>query len=111
MGALDDLTSNMNQLKDGKTADLKLSTESRDAYLKAIRACGDSLKAERAKMNSLETLAYPGSFGSAVQTQRNLQDDVTGLAGIQRTLDKYLDYLDAFEATVKNTADLILKSG
>jgi hypothetical protein len=80
-------------------------------YLKAIRACGDSLKAERAKMNSLEALAYPGSIGSAVQTQRNLQDDVTGLGGIQSTVDYYLDYLDAFEATVKNTTDLTLKSG
>jgi hypothetical protein len=108
---MDQLTSNIDQLKDSGSADVKLSPTTRDQYLKLINDYRSALKAESDKMVGLVSLGNPGTFGSANQTRNNLQDDVTGLGGIQRTMGKHLDYLDEFSDTVKKTADRLIANG
>jgi hypothetical protein len=109
--AIDDFTTAMKELGKSGPADVKLSTETRDAYLKIIKAFRDSLQTERDKMPALEALGNPGTLGSAGTTKNNLQRDVTGSAGIERTLDKYLHYLDEFEKTVKEACKRLIESG
>jgi hypothetical protein len=111
MPSLEDLTHSMKQLKDSGEADVKLSKETRDKYVALIKNFRTALKAERDNLNGLEALGNAGTFASATQTKSNLQSNVVDTGGIQKTLDKYLDYLDEFEATVKKSCDRIIESG
>jgi hypothetical protein len=106
-----DLTSNMKAIHDNGPADVKLSAETRDQYLKVVQKFRDALAAERRNMDGLEKLGNVGGYSSANQTKTNLELNVTGIGGIQETMDKYLAYLDEFEATVKKAADRLLKNG
>jgi hypothetical protein len=105
------LTDGLKDLQTKGKVDLKLSPATRDRYLALIRQYQTSLKIERDRMNGLETLGYPGPLSSAQQTRANLQLDVTDLTGAQRTIDKYLDYLDELQDTVKKACDQLMKSG
>jgi hypothetical protein len=109
--SISDLTSALKQLQNSGPADLKLSAETRDKYLKIISTFRSALQAARTKMSNLGALGSPGSLGSAVQTQSNLNLDVSGLSGIEPTIDQYLSYLDEFETTVKKAADRLIQSG
>jgi hypothetical protein len=111
LSPIDSLTDGLKQLKDNGKADVKLSAETRDKYLKLISTFKDALQAERKKMNGLEAIGNVGLFQSANQTKRNLQIDVIGVQGIQQSTDKYLDYLDTFADTVKKAADRLLHDG
>jgi hypothetical protein len=111
LAPIDGLTDSLNDLKDNGKADVKLSAETRDKYLKLISTFRDALQAQRKNMNGLEAIGNVGLFESANQTKRNLQIDVTGIEGIQQSTDKYLDYLDAFADTVKKAADRLLHNG
>jgi hypothetical protein len=109
--AIDDLTTNINQIKKSGKPDIKLSTETRDKYLGMITGHGTALMLVRAVMNSVGPLDNPGTLPSALQTKANLEADVTSIGGIHEVFDKYLAYLDAFEATVKKAADRLIQSG
>jgi hypothetical protein len=109
--AIDDYTKNIKALHDKGEADLKLSPETRDEYLRVIKDFRAALQAERTNMNGLELLGNVGGYRSANQTKSNLELNVTGLGGIEDTINKYLTYLDEFESTVKKAADRLLKHG
>jgi hypothetical protein len=105
------LTDGLKTLQKGGKPDVKLSPATRDKYLALIRGYQKALKVERDRMNGLETLGNPGPLSSAQQTRSNLQLDVTDTTGAQSTVDKYLDYLDELQTTVKKACDQLMKSG
>lgn len=109
--SIDDLTNGLKQLQKSGKSDLKLSTATKQKYLTLIGTFRTAIQAERKKMDGLETLNNVGSLGSANQTKNNLDLDVTGLTGIQQSVDKYLSYLDTFETTVKKAADRLIRNG
>lgn len=98
----------MKMLKDHGPADLMLSPETRDKYLKIIEDFRTSLADQRTKMNWLRNYGNVGAFSSALQTKANLELDVTQA---QIATDKYIAYLDAFEDTIKKAADRLMQSG
>jgi hypothetical protein len=89
-------------------ADLKVSTAGRDQYLKAIATLRQSLTEVQGKLTTLKTVGNPGTYQSATQTQKGLQDDATTL---DDTITEYLAYLAAYEQTVKDACDRMIKSG
>lgn len=107
----DKLTQGLKDLQKNGKADIKLSTETRDKYLKIISTFRSTLQAERNKMSNQQSLGNPGALNSAAITKENLQLDITGLLGAQRSVDSYLHYLDEFETTVKKAADRMIQSG
>ncbi len=104
------LTDGLKDLQKDGPADLKLSTQTRDAYVKVIGDYRTTLQTTRNQMNGLE-LGDWGLLTSAKQTAQNLKLDVTDLTGIQHAVDKYLAYLDELEKTVKSAADRLIQSG
>lgn len=98
--AIEDLTNQLKQLKEHGEADLQLSEFARDQYLATIRDLRGVIKTQRDKAYNLRVMGQPGAYTSAQETKNRLLLNVTGFDGIVETLDKYLDYLDAFEATV-----------
>jgi hypothetical protein len=109
--AITDLTNQLKQLQDSGAADLKLSTEASQKYLTIIGTFRTALNNQKNAIAGLPSLGSPGTLQSAVQTLNNLNLDVTGLGGIEDTLNNYLSYLDEFETTVKKTADSLIQSG
>ncbi|WP_156748705.1 hypothetical protein [Mycobacterium sp. 1482292.6] len=108
---IDNLTQGLKDLQNNGKADVKLSTATRDQYLKIIETYRNALQAERNKMNNQVSLGNPGDLHSANLTKQNLQLDITGLTGAQKSMDKYLAYLDAFEATVNAACNRLIESG
>lgn len=108
---IDGLTTNIKQIKDTGPADLKLSTDTKNSYLKVIGDYRTVLQAQRDKMTDIQPLGSPGTLGSAIQTKSNFEVDVTGLGGIHESLDKYLAYLDDFADTVNKAADRLIQNG
>jgi hypothetical protein len=106
--SVDEYTNNMDALKKDGPADVKLSDTTRDKYVNIIFNCKNALKTRRAALNGLENLGNVGTLGSARETQTNLQ---TGVLNAQQVIDKYIEYLDSFEALVKKAADRLIKSG
>jgi hypothetical protein len=109
--SIDSLTDAINQLAKTGQPDVKLSTATRDQYLKIITDFRSLIEWERQKMPSISTIGNVGSLNSADQTKKNLQLDMTGASGIEQTTDKYIKYLDAFENAVKKAADRLIQSG
>ena len=108
---IDGLTTNINEIKDNGPADVKLSTQTRDQYLKVIGDFKTALQSQRDSMNNIQPLGDPGTLTSAMQTKANLELDVHGPGGIVETVDKYLNYLSAFEQTVNEAATRLIESG
>jgi len=108
---IDGLTTNINQIKDSGPPDIKLSTDTKNAYLKIIGDYRADLQTQRDAMNNVQPLGDPGKLTSAQQTKTNLELDVTGLGGIHDSLDKYLAYLDALSETVKKAAERLIQNG
>ncbi|WP_180150403.1 hypothetical protein [Mycobacterium saskatchewanense] len=106
-----DLVDGLKQLQDSGPADVKLSSETRDAYLNIISTFRGQLQAQLTAIGKLGSLGSPGSLGSANQTKNNLEMDVSGLDGIEQSINQYLSYLDEFSTTVKKAADRLLQSG
>jgi hypothetical protein len=98
--AIEDLTNQMKMLKDAGPADLELSEATRDQYVRLIQNFRNELKIQRDNAVGLTEIGYPGGFDSATQTRTQLQTNVVGVEGILATLDKYIGYLDEFEAAV-----------
>jgi hypothetical protein len=101
----------MNGLKDGATkgdADLKLTTEVRDAYIKAVHDFRDLLNAQSNKVNGLPAYGDPGGFQSAAQTKSNLEH---GCDELKRAIANYNEYLDAFADTVTEAGKRLIQSG
>jgi hypothetical protein len=101
----------MNGLKDGATkgaADLKLTTEVRDAYIKAVHDFRDLLNAQLNKVNALPAYGPPGDLQSAAQTKGNLEH---GRDELKRAIANYNDYLDAFADTVTEAGKRLIQSG
>ena len=105
------LLGSMNGIKDGAStgeADLKLTTEVRDAYIKAVHDFRDLLNAQLTKVNGLSGYGEPGDFQSATQTKGNLQN---GIDDLKRVIANYNDYLDAFAETVTEAGKRLIHSG
>lgn len=101
----------MNGLKDGATngeADLKLTTEVRDAYIKAVHDFRDLLNEQLNKVNALPAYGAPGDLQSAAQTKSNLEN---GCNELKRVITEYTRYLDAFAGTVTETGKRLIVSG
>jgi hypothetical protein len=109
--SIPDLTSGLKALGDSGPADLKLSTDAKNAYLKIIGTFRTSLQTYQNQIKGMGGLGSPGNLGSAIETKNNLDLDVNGLQGIETALGQYLDYLDQFETTVKDAANRLIQSG
>jgi hypothetical protein len=101
----------MHGLKDGATngeADLKLTTEVRDSYIKAVHDFRDLLKEQLNKVNALPAYGPPGDLQSAAQTKSNLEH---GCNELKRVINDYTEYLDAFADTVTEAGKRLISSG
>lgn len=98
--AIEDLTTGLTQLKEHGEADLQLSDFIRDQYVAAVQDFRGVLQDQRDKILGLRTLGNPGGYDSAVETRNRLVLNVVETDGVLDTLDKYIAYLDEFEATV-----------
>jgi hypothetical protein len=98
---IDSLTCDMRNFANNGKADLKFSTATLDKYLGILATYRDALKSERDKLDGLTTLKNVGTLDSAIQTKKNLQDDMNGSDGIQDSLTQYLTYLDDFEQAMR----------
>jgi hypothetical protein len=105
------LNSGLKQLQNSGPADLKLSTDTQKAYLKIINDFHTALNNELTTIKNLGGLGSPGSLGSANQTKNNLELDITGLGGIQQSINQYLSYLEQFSATVTAAGNRLIGSG
>jgi hypothetical protein len=98
--AIEDLTNQLTMLKEQGPPDLEMSVETRDSYVRLIQDFRAELKVQRDKAVRLDGIYYPGGYPSAELTRTRLQQNVVGLDGILAIIDKYMKYLDEFEATV-----------
>lgn len=98
--SIEQLKMQMSQLKEFGQPDLQLSESAHRDYIALIKEYRSALQEQRDKVVGLATLGNVGNWQSAQQTRAELILDVTGPKGILITLDKYLAYLDEFEATV-----------
>ena len=101
----------MNALKDGAKngdADLKLTTEVRDAYINAAHDFRDLLNDQLKKTYALPAYGSPGDLQSATQTRHNLE---TGINEFNRVINDYIKYLDAFADTVTEAGKRLIESG
>jgi hypothetical protein len=98
-------------LQQSGPADLKLSTSTRDAYLHIVSTFQTALKEQLKTINGLSSLGSPGTLPSASQTKNNLELDISGLDGIEQSINQYLSYLDQFSATVKAACNRLIQSG
>jgi hypothetical protein len=108
--SLTDLTTNMDQFKKDGPADVKLSTDVKNSYVTLIKGFRDKMQATLDKVDhdGMADLGNVGTMGSANQTKRNLLLDA---ANFKETIKQYIDYLDAFEATVNKAAERLIKNG
>jgi len=105
------LIGGMNGIKDGAStgeADLKLTTEVRDAYVKAVHDFRDLLNEQVKAINALPAYGPPGDLQSAAQTKTNLAN---GIDELKRAIANYNDYLDTFAATVTEAGKRLITSG
>jgi len=105
------MVDSMNGLKNAATngeADLKLSAEVRDAYIKAVHDFRDLLNAQLAKVNALPGYGPPGGLQSAAQTKSNLEH---GCNELKRVIGEYNTYLDAFADTVTEAGKRLINCG
>ena len=101
----------MNGLKDGAVkgdADLKLTREVRDAYIKAVHDFRDLLNAQLKKVNALPAYGPPGDLQSSQQTKSNLEH---GCNELKRVINEYTKYLDAFADTATEAGKRLIQSG
>jgi hypothetical protein len=105
---IDSLTCDMRNFANNGKADLKFSTATLDKYLGILATYRDALKSERDKLDGLTTLKNVGTLDSAIQTKKNLQDDMNGSDGIQDSLTQYLTYLDDFEQAMRAASKRLL---
>ena len=108
---IDSLTGDMKNINKTHSADITFSTATRDQYLSILATYRSSLNDQLQKIKQLETLGNVGTLDSANQTKDNLQTDVTGNKGIEEFVNKYLDYLDEFEQSIKTAADRLIQHG
>jgi len=114
---IDGLNANLKQIADNGAPDVKLSTETKNAYLKVINDYLEALKDQRKEMGSVQPLGQPvdpdlASFvPSATQTRNNLEMDVHGFGGITETMDKYIAYVQELHDTVNKAASRMIKAG
>ncbi|CAN5615219.1 hypothetical protein BH11ACT6_BH11ACT6_35400 [soil metagenome] len=106
--SIENATTLMTQLADSGQADLKMSTETRDEYLKVINALRDSLKGRLAEVDEVEPYGDPGLYASAKQTKANLE---LAVLNFKKSVNDYIEYLDAFAETVKKACDRAIESG
>jgi hypothetical protein len=105
------LLGSMNGIRDGAStgeADLKLTTEVRDAYIKAVHDFRDLLNAQLNKVNGLSGYGDPGGLQSAAQTKSNLEQ---GCNELKRAIGNYNKYLDTFADTVTEAGKRLIQSG
>lgn len=98
----------MNHLKDNGQADLKLSPETRDAYLQAITDLRTALESRVREADGVGEYGNPGKFASAQQTKANLE---LAVANFKTSVNDYIEFLDAFAETVKKSADRLMNAG
>jgi hypothetical protein len=98
--AIEDLTSQLKQLKEHGEPDLQLSDAVRDEYVRIVSTFRGALQDQLDKVNGLRGLGHPGDFESADETKRRLIGNIQNTDGIITILTNYIDYLNEFEATV-----------
>ncbi|MGE0217125.1 hypothetical protein [Mycolicibacterium sp.] len=108
--AISDFTANLKTYAERGPGDLKLSTETRDEYLKLIADLRKSFQTvlEQANVGNMGEFGNVGGLASAQQTKRNLQIDA---ANFRHTIRGCIKYTDELEAVVTKAATNILKSG
>jgi hypothetical protein len=98
--AIEDLTNQMKLLKEHGAPDLEMSEAVRDQHIGLIQDCRNELRSQLIKAGWLADIYYAGGYDSAELARSKLMGCVSGLDGILAILDKYLTYLDEFEAMV-----------
>ena len=113
--AIGDYTDNLGAIDtDAKNqkADLKLSQEVSQAWIKPMTDFHGALKTVRGKTNGLDKV--PGDVGglqSAQDTVKNLARTVTQSGGVRPALDEHMKYQEKLAKLVKDVHDLMIKSG
>jgi hypothetical protein len=113
--AISDYTDNIGAIdKDAKNqkADLKLSKEVSDAWIKPMTNFHDALKSVYDMTKGLDKV--PGNVGnlqSAQDTVNNLARTVTSFGGVQPALNDHMKYQDKLTKLVKDVHDLMIKNG
>ncbi|MCV7376919.1 hypothetical protein H5P33_29845 [Mycolicibacterium arabiense] len=107
---IDDLGTVINDLAKHGKPDVKLNEATRKWYVDTINYYRGLVETQHQRISHPPEVGRVGSLGSAIQTAKNLENDVTGHDGIQKTMTNYLNYLDAFVNTVNAAADRIIKN-
>lgn len=105
------LTSALKGLQNSGPVDLKLSSETEQAYLNIVSTFRNALNDQLKTITGMSSLGSPGTLPSATQTKNNLELDISGLSGIEQSINQYLSYLDQFSATVKAASNRLIGSG
>jgi hypothetical protein len=104
---LDKITKIKNAATNGP-ADLKISTEVKDAYIAAITDFRTVLQDQLTKLNALPAYGPTGGFQSAYQAKKNLEN---GLDEFKQYISDYNAYLDELVETVNEAAKRLIANG
>jgi hypothetical protein len=113
--AISDYTDNIGAIEDdakNQKADLKLSEQVSQAWIKPMNDFHDALKDVYTSTNGLDKV--PGSVGSlqsAQATVNNLARAVTSSGGVQAALNDHMKYQAKLVELVTNTHKLLIKNG
>jgi hypothetical protein len=106
-----DLTKGLLGLRDDGPKDIRLSTDTKQKYVKIIQDFRITLQDELSNMSGMPSIGNPGTFNSATNTKLFLQNDANGFDGVLPSTAKLIEYLEAFEAAVNKAADNLLHKG
>jgi hypothetical protein len=113
--AVNDYTGNLDSIEadeKNEKADLKLSQDVSDAYIKAITTSHQEFESIRTSMNGLDKITgNVGTFTSANSAKTALENAVNGFSGVQFTTDQHVTYQRELGKAVKAAHDLLIKSG
>lgn len=107
---ISDLSDGLKQIQK-KGVDLKLSKETANKYIKIIDDYKTALKTQLTTAQGLPDLGTPPTLNSANDTKTNLHLAASGPNGFEDMLQKYLDYLDQVETTLKKASGQLVDSG
>jgi hypothetical protein len=113
--AIGDYTHNIGAIEDdakNQKADLKLSEQVSQAWIKPMNDFHDALNRVNTSTNGLDKV--PGDVGtlqSAHDTVNNLARAVTGSGGVQPALNDHMKYQAKLVELVTNAHKLLIKNG
>lgn len=109
--SLNDLKGVIKKWADAGASNLKLSTESKDAFTKTLADYRTYLQSVQKQMDTSASFGNVGTLMSAIQTRDNLLFDINGPGGAKEMVGKSIDYLNVLESAVNKAADAMIDDG